>query len=74
MAKVRPLNWSRNSGARAEVARELAYRLFAMCERKKRAQEALPYNCLVQSWPEIQRLARERAAPTAEQSELFEKE
>ena len=61
-------------GGRAEVARELAYRLFAMSERKKRAQEALPYNSLVQSWPEIQRLAHERAAPTAEQSDLFEKE
>ena len=29
-------------------------------ERKKRASEALSYNGLVQSWPEIARLARDR--------------
>jgi putative DNA methylase len=46
-------------GGKAEVARELAYRLYALCERKKRAAEALTYNALVQSWPEITRLARE---------------
>ena len=45
-------------GARAEVARELAYRLYVIAERKKRAAEALSYNALVQSWPEITRLAR----------------
>ena len=46
-------------GAKAETARELAYRLYTLCERKKRATEALAYNGLVQSWPEITRLARE---------------
>ena len=52
-------------GSHAETARELAYRLYTLCERKKRAQEALSYNGLVQSWPEIARLAREtpQAAP-----------
>ena len=45
--------------SQAETARELAYRLYALCERKKRAAEALSYNALVQSWPEITRLARE---------------
>lgn len=44
-------------GARAEVARELAYRLYQLCERRKRAAEALAYNALVLSWPEIVRLA-----------------
>jgi adenine-specific DNA methylase len=44
-------------GAMAEIARELAYRLYTVCERKKRAAEALSYNALVQSWPEIVRLA-----------------
>jgi putative DNA methylase len=43
-------------GARAEVARELAYRLYTVCERKNRAAEALQYNALVQSWPEIARI------------------
>jgi len=46
-------------GAKAEVARELCYRLYTLCERKKRAAEALLYNGLVQSWPEIVRMAAE---------------
>lgn len=60
-------------GAKAEIARELAYRLYSICERKKRAQEALAYNSLVQSWPEIIRLARESAAAstTMQQGTLF---
>lgn len=52
-------------GAKAEVARELASRLYTLCERKKRAAEALSYNALVQSWPEITRLTREPAADAA---------
>jgi putative DNA methylase len=48
-------------GSKAESARELAYRLYTICERKKRAPEALSYNALVQSWPEITRLAAEAA-------------
>jgi putative DNA methylase len=51
-------------GAKAEIARELAYRLYTLCERKKRAAEALAYNGLVQSWPEIVRLAS--AAPVSQ--------
>lgn len=60
-------------GSHADTARELAYRLYVMCERKRRAQEALAYNALVQSWPEIQRLARELASRPAEptQSAMF---
>jgi putative DNA methylase len=60
--------------SKAEVARELAYRLYTICERKKRAQEALSYNGLVQSWPEISRLAREVGRPRTQQAELFEQE
>jgi putative DNA methylase len=58
-------------GAKAEVARELAYRLYTLCERKKRAADALAYNGLVQSWPEIARLAREGGKPRTEQGGLF---
>jgi putative DNA methylase len=58
-------------GSKAEVARELAYRLYQICERRKRAPEALAYNSLVQSWPEITRLARENRLAKAQQSELF---
>ena len=46
-------------GSKAEAARELAYRLYAVAERRKRAVEALSYNGLVQSWPEIDRLSRD---------------
>ena len=56
--------------ADAEPARELAYRLYRICEQKNRAQEALGYNALVQSWPEIARLARER--PRVAQAELID--
>jgi putative DNA methylase len=59
-------------GSKAEVARELAYRLYVLCERKKRASDALSYNSLVQSWPEIMRLAREGGQRAPEQTDLFE--
>jgi putative DNA methylase len=57
-------------GTRAEIARELAYRLYTLCERKKRAAEALSYNGLVQSWPEVTRLAKE-SETTQKQGGLF---
>jgi putative DNA methylase len=50
-------------GAKAEVARELAYRLYTLCERKKRAEDALAYNGLVQAWPEVTRIAQEGGQP-----------
>jgi len=56
---------------KAETARELCYRLYTLCERKKRAQEALSYNSLVQSWPEIVRLAAGSEKQEARQEELF---
>jgi putative DNA methylase len=46
-------------GSQAEITRELCYRLYTLCEKKKRANDAMAYNGLVQSWPEIVRLARE---------------
>ncbi len=55
-------------GARGEVARDLAYRLYTLCERKKWAQEALAYNSLVVAWPEIQR--RVQAGAGGIQTEL----
>ena len=58
--------------ADAESARDLAYRLYRICEQKNRAQEALGYNALVQSWPEIARLARQR--PRVEQGELIDED
>jgi putative DNA methylase len=60
-----------NLGAKAEIARELAYRLYTLCERKKRANEAHAYNGLVQSWREITRLAADVGKPKTEQGGLF---
>ena len=50
-------------GSQAETARDLAYRLYTISERMRRPADALQYNTLVQSWPEIARLARERPEP-----------
>ncbi len=40
-------------GGLAETARELAYRLYTLCERKGWAEEAGYYNALVVAWPAI---------------------
>jgi putative DNA methylase len=61
-------------GTRAEIARELAYRLYVICERKRRASEALSYNALVQSWPEIVRLSNDQPTPPSSQSQMFSQE
>lgn len=61
----------------AGEARQLAYRLYSICERKNWAEYALEYNKLVVSWPQIQEQAagiRQELAsggPT-EQASLFE--
>ncbi|WP_322508983.1 DUF1156 domain-containing protein [Anaerolinea sp.] len=44
-------------GAAGETARDLAYRLYTVCERKGWAQEALAYNMLVVAWPRIKEQA-----------------
>jgi putative DNA methylase len=62
-------------GSDAETARELCYRLYTLCERKKRPQEAMAYNALVQSWPELTRLAGEMPGVSAAGNyNLFENE
>jgi putative DNA methylase len=43
--------------ATADQARDLAYRLYSICERKGWAEEARTYNNLVVAWPELQKLA-----------------
>ena len=48
-------------GGVAEPARELAYRLYRICDQQNRPQEALAYNALIQSWPELANLARQQA-------------
>jgi len=60
----------RKLGAKAEVARDLAYKLFTVCENKKRSQEAQAYNALVMGWPELARLAREADKKSTTQPQL----
>ena len=61
----------RKVGSLGEVARDLAYRLYSTCERKKWAEEARSYNGLVVAWPEIVRLSRERiTGDRGQQAEL----
>lgn len=58
--------------SRGEIAKELAYRLYNICDRKGWTSEAIGYNSLVISWPEIFRLAAEnREQPVVVQGELF---
>lgn len=59
-------------GANAEHAKDLAYRLYTVAERKGWAQEAYAYNALVIAWPEIQSRAAELQATKPEQLSLFE--
>ena len=48
--------------ASAERARDLAYRLFSLAERKGWNAEAYAYNSLVVAWPDIQQKAAELCA------------
>ena len=50
--------------AKGEVARMLAHRLYAVCDRQQRPAEAHAYNALVGSWSEIAFLAREERGQT----------
>lgn len=54
-------------GSFADPARDLAYRLYAICERKGWAQEALAYNMLATTWSRI----KEQASKSARQESLL---
>jgi putative DNA methylase len=56
--------------AKAEATRQLAYRLYTLCERSGWAEDARAYNEIVTSWSAIESAAA--AAPKARQSDLFE--
>lgn len=49
-------------GPYGDLARDLAYRLYAVCERKRWAEEARAYNGLIIAWPHIARLAEQMQA------------
>ena len=61
----------RKAGSRGDLARDLAYRLFGLSEKKNRSQEARAYNALALGWPEISRLARDGAKREVPEAELF---
>lgn len=53
-------------GGLAETARELAYRLYSLCERKGRTEEAIAYNSLVVNWPAIAHRTKELGGGASE--------
>jgi putative DNA methylase len=62
----------RRLGSHADLARDLAYRLFSIAEKKGRSADAQGYNALVLGWSELAKLAQEQASH--EQPELFQME
>jgi putative DNA methylase len=56
------------AGAAGEAARDLAYRLYAVCETRGWTREARRCNQLVAAWPEVSRLALRPPAATASSS------
>lgn len=50
-------------GPAADSARDLAYRLYTVCERKDWAQDALGYNSLVVAWPRLKEFASRKQQP-----------
>jgi putative DNA methylase len=76
---IRALDQEGESGAgrilvavkgKAEAARQLAYRLYTLCERQGWSEDARAYNELITSWTGIE--SASGAVPTEKQSELFE--
>ena len=59
-------------GSNGERAKDLAYRLFTIAERKHWAQEAYAYNALVVAWPEIQSRAAQLKTAPVEQISLLD--
>jgi putative DNA methylase len=56
----------RKLGGAGDSARDLAYRLHSIAERRKRSLDAQGYNALVLGWPEIARLAQSPAGPSGQ--------
>nr|WP_297085892.1 hypothetical protein [Thermoleptolyngbya sp. C42_A2020_037] len=62
---------SATQGDDVTVCRDLAYRLYSLCDRKGWSQEAVAYNSLVVAWPEISRLASALHASDPVQTQLL---
>jgi putative DNA methylase len=56
--EVAAADLARPLGSLGELAKELAYLVFEICNRKGWTQEGIPFNSLVAAWPEISHLAR----------------
>ena len=56
---------------KADTSRELAYRLYSLCERKKWTEEARSYNGLVVAWPELLTLANKVTTSGSKQQDMF---
>ena len=57
-------------GDKADAAKELAYRLYGICEKKKRSTEAQLYNEIITIWPDLVARSKEAPAPVARAGEL----
>jgi putative DNA methylase len=57
-------------GDKADAAKELAYRLYGICEKKKRSTEGQLYNEIITIWPDLVARSKEAPAPTARPGEL----
>lgn len=55
--------------SKAEATRQLAYRLYTLCERKNWAEDARAYNEVVTPWSGIESAAAKE--PAMKQGELF---
>jgi putative DNA methylase len=57
-------------GEKADAAKELAYRLYGICERKKRSTEGQLYNDLIMVWPDLMARSKEAPPPAQRPGEL----
>ncbi len=58
----------------ADAARDVAYQLYHLCERRGWAADALPYNMLVSAWPALQQLQAARVGRPMAQGTLLDPE
>jgi putative DNA methylase len=54
-----------------EKARQLAYLLYGICDRKKWASEGSAYNMLVTAWPQLEKLAQHNGNANGSTDSLF---
>jgi len=59
-------------GGEAEAVRQLAYRLFTLCERLGHTDDARAYNEIITSWTGIESAASRQPRPAEPQGKLFE--